>query len=411
MERDLERLDTTGLQQIIWDIFIYGHYFKGIDDQLNLEELPKLFRLSKVPNYVFCISIDNYSNMSIQERLQAKELIEHTIDKLMDKKEYLLIFAHQNCFYLNGNVSEVMSQKKTRYYLQELAERIKSALKEFDISITVGIDFYDSQPLSVENWRTIAQHAIVAQRRKFFEGKGRIYFYEPSNLISRSYTNIFTSSYYKMQQDLFYSIIAGDLRSSKKIASLLIESIFRNKLDSLFYLRIKLIEVGSLTVCNMVELKFPESSLSAGLVDFIEKINSFYDVIDLAESFYQLVEYLVSLSIKRGCQFNSLVLKAKEMIDSSDDLSDITLKKVSKQVNVSYSYLSRLFKRELGVSFTEYINTKRLRRAFPLLFDKQRSIDNVAICSGFKSVQQFERIFKRIYDVSPSTYRKTNIRQ
>ncbi|MCX7796183.1 MAG: helix-turn-helix transcriptional regulator, partial [bacterium] len=244
-------------------------------------------------------------------------------------------------------------------------------------------------------------------RRKFFEGKDKIYFYEylkPSNGLHPNVSS-------KIRYRLLNYIIASDIEKSQKTALILIEEIFKYNLDRLFYLRIKLIEAGTLIICDMIELGFSESKLSQLLVEFIERVNSFYDIIDLAEAFYLLVNYLANFAIKRECKLNPIILKVKEIIDSSEDLSDITLNKISQLVNVNYAYLSRLFKKELGVHFTEYINKERIKRAFPLLFDKQKRIQDIAICSGFKDIQQFERIFKRFYNMTPLQYRKVNMQE
>lgn len=406
----LERVDTLKLHQIIWDIFIYGHYYRREEDRFDIEEIPKLLGLTQIPDYTFCISIDDYSHMSVQEQQQIKDLIRYTISKVMDNKEYFLVFAHQNCFYLNGHMLDLKSYGESpKSCLQELARKIKSVLNGFGISITIGIDFCKYQHSSVEIWRGLAQHAIVAQRRKFFEGKDQIYFYEPflqSN--TSSYSTLLRRFYSEIRYKLLNAIITGDMGKVRKVSSLLITDIFRNNLDRLFYLRIKIIETGILLICDMIELGFPESKLSQMLTEFIERINSLYDVVDLAETFYLLIDYLVNLAIQLECKPNSIVLKVKSIIDSSEDLSEITLSKAAKISNVSYAYLSRLFKKELGITFTEYINRERIKRAFPLLSDKQTSLKDIAFCSGFRDLQQFERVFKRFFNMTPSQYRKFN---
>ncbi|MBC7321176.1 helix-turn-helix transcriptional regulator [bacterium] len=409
MEKSSDKLDIAKLYRIIWDIFIYGHYYKDIE-KLDLEELPKLIGLTRIPNCVFCISIDDYSHMSIQEQLQTKELIERIITQIMNDREYFLLFAHQNCFYLNAYILELEAQEEdSKRCLQRLAEDIKIVPREFDISITIGIDFYKYQQTSIWKWKEIAQHAIVANRRKFFEGKDKIYFYENSNHFNRSYSNVSSKSYSELWHRLLNYIVAGDINKAKKTALFLTEDVFRYNLDRLFYLRIKLIETGTLIICDMIELGFSESKLSQVLTEFIEKVNSFYDIIDLAETFYLLVDHLVDFAIKQKYKLNPIVMKAKEIISSSEDLSDLTLTKVSKLVNVNYSYLSRLFKKELGMSFTEYVNKERIKRALPLLFEKHRRIQDIAICSGFKDVQQFERVFRRFYHMTPLQYKKVNV--
>lgn len=348
--------------------------------------------------------------MSVQEQQQVKDLIRYTISKIMDNREYFLVFAHQNCFYLNGHILDLKSHGESpRSCLHGLAGKIKAVPNEFRISTTVGIDFYEYQHSSIEIWRGLAQHAIVAQRRKFFEGKDQIYFYEPSNQINNSSYNILPHRFYsEIRYRLLNAIITGDVERVKKVSSLLIESIFRNNLDRLFYLRIRIIEAGIMLICEMIELGLPESKLSQMLTEFIERINSLYDIIDLAETFYLLVDYLVNLVIQLKFKPNSIILKIKSIIDTSEDLSEITLSKIAQISNVSYAYLSRLFKEEVGITFTEYINRERMKRAIPLLSDKQRSLKDIASCSGFRDLQQFERVFRQFFNMTPLQYRKLN---
>jgi len=403
MEVRSEDLTSSSFYQFIWDIFIYGQYYSNLD-KLDFEGLPKLLGLSKAPTFVFCISIDDFNSMTESERYKVKKIVKEIISKMLEGKEYALLFAHQNCFYLSGHISEFKGKGEELYILQELAERIKNTAKDFGISLTIGIDFC-IEP-SIENWGKIARCAIVAQRRKFFEGKGRIYFrYErPENSLCKS---TLSATYFNIQQKLLSALIGGNIKEVKEISTGLVKDIFKYNLEKLFYLRTRLIEAGTMLVCNLIELGLPESNTFQVLTDFIGDINSLHDVINLAETFYCLVENLLNLAIKLPCRINPILSKVKEIIEFSEDLSDVTLYKVAKMVNVNYTYLSRLFKKELGLSFTEYISRERIKRAFPLLFDKQKRIGDIAIHAGFKNLQSFERTFKHLYNISPNQFRKT----
>jgi len=87
---------------------------------------------------------------------------------------------------------------------------------------------------------------------------------------------------------------------------------------------------------------------------------------------------------------------------------DIKLKDISKLVFLSEKHLSRKFKEELDISFSEYVINRRLTYASGLLAGNTFSISNIAIMSGFNSPSYFIKQFRKKYGVSPSEYRKTH---
>ena len=68
-------------------------------------------------------------------------------------------------------------------------------------------------------------------------------------------------------------------------------------------------------------------------------------------------------------------------------------------------YFSRMFKKYIGVSFTDYLGQCRLETAMKLLTHTKLPIRKVAEQSGFKSVATFNRIFRASMSCTPSRYR------
>ena len=86
--------------------------------------------------------------------------------------------------------------------------------------------------------------------------------------------------------------------------------------------------------------------------------------------------------------------------------ADLSLRTLAERFNVNRSYLSSLFKKETGISFTEYINSLRIEVAAGLLTNQQLSIAEVAEMVGFAEVSYFNRLFKRIKNQTPAQYVK-----
>lgn len=79
---------------------------------------------------------------------------------------------------------------------------------------------------------------------------------------------------------------------------------------------------------------------------------------------------------------------------------------VADLFGVSSYTLSRLFKNQIGVGFTEYLVSKRIEYAKELLLTTSYSISEVAVMSGFSGIKYFSSAFKLYVGVSPSAFRK-----
>lgn len=84
----------------------------------------------------------------------------------------------------------------------------------------------------------------------------------------------------------------------------------------------------------------------------------------------------------------------------------ITLQNVAEHVFLSENYFSRLFKKEVGVSFVTYLNQQRIDRAKALLKTSELSVDTIAHNVGFTHTSYFCKIFKHFAQTTPEKYRK-----
>lgn len=84
----------------------------------------------------------------------------------------------------------------------------------------------------------------------------------------------------------------------------------------------------------------------------------------------------------------------------------ITLEMLSKEFHLSEKYLSRYFKVNFAIPFKQYVCHLRLSTAKNLLTSTDLSITDVAMNSGFPSVNLFIRTFKSAFGITPLQYRK-----
>ena len=102
---------------------------------------------------------------------------------------------------------------------------------------------------------------------------------------------------------------------------------------------------------------------------------------------------------------NPEILKAIEYIDKNI-AENISCKAVSKHVNMNSNYFSRLFSKELGLNFSDFVLQKRIARATELLSNTKHSVDEIAGLVGIESVSYFYRIYKKMTGKTPGDVRK-----
>lgn len=85
-------------------------------------------------------------------------------------------------------------------------------------------------------------------------------------------------------------------------------------------------------------------------------------------------------------------------------MEEIKLNELAEILNLSRSYLSTLFKKEVGISFTEYLIDFRLNRAIEILAKDNLPLHSVAEMVGYSNYAQFSKIFKKQKGVAPKTF-------
>jgi two-component system response regulator YesN len=96
---------------------------------------------------------------------------------------------------------------------------------------------------------------------------------------------------------------------------------------------------------------------------------------------------------------------AKQYIQDNFE-KQLMLEDVALATNLSSAYLSTIFKKELGISFTDYLISCRMEKAKELLKTTDESISIIAEQVGYLDSRYFSKIFFKVVGLKPSVYRK-----
>lgn len=86
--------------------------------------------------------------------------------------------------------------------------------------------------------------------------------------------------------------------------------------------------------------------------------------------------------------------------------SQISLNDLADRLYLSNAYLSKYIKKNLGMTFMEYLNNVRLFHAVDELMYSDKNLTHIAYDNGFPTSASFTKVFREIYNESPSEYRK-----
>ena len=108
---------------------------------------------------------------------------------------------------------------------------------------------------------------------------------------------------------------------------------------------------------------------------------------------------------EQGDQPSTLIENVRAYVAENLEYT-VSLSDAAKLFHYHEQYLGRLFKRETGMCFSEYINGERVKRAAAYLSGED-SVISIAYRVGFHNVTYFNRVFKRYFGKTPTEYKKT----
>ena len=100
--------------------------------------------------------------------------------------------------------------------------------------------------------------------------------------------------------------------------------------------------------------------------------------------------------------------RLKKIVQFLDDNMDssITMKKITAEFGFSERSLSRLFQKDLAMTFVQYFTILRMLRALQLLIDGSYSISEISNMVGYNSLPTFSNTFQKVIGVRPTDYSK-----
>jgi len=223
-----------------------------------------------------------------------------------------------------------------------------------------------------------------------------------------------THSYKHIEEILRREDLRSEFNAYFEVKNLLFKSLIATKENQL------------IEYLDQLEKRFIKSTLSDKFVEFIvldmnrfvHRLYKDYSLMNqenldvAAMDFYEIRDEIVKICIyikEISMRQKIDTFEIQKYIDNHF-YETINLVDIAEKYHVSKEHLSRLFKKEVGVSVQNYIIDKRIEYSKRLLMrNGMLSIKTISIMSGYLDLQYFYRVFKKKVGVTPMEYRNDNI--
>jgi AraC-like DNA-binding protein/HAMP domain-containing protein len=280
-----------------------------------------------------------------------------------------------------------------------LINKIRSGLdQKYSVTIAVG-----NSKNSILSFADSYDEAFKALSHKFILGMNRNIFYK--DLERKSQQQAFPSlvSY---ETELIKAIKLSAPKLIEEKLNIFIEEIKGREGDAPLFLKMIISNLYLQALQTIQQSNIEIEEVFDDPLPIYQKIISHQTIDGMGR---ELLEVLINIAdfinIKKGQKFYQMIAKAQEYILQNYGRGDLSLEEVANVVHVSGCYFSLIFKREVGMTFIDYLVKVRIEKAKELLAIPGNLSYEVAYQVGYNNPTYFSRTFKKHTGISPTEFK------
>lgn len=142
--------------------------------------------------------------------------------------------------------------------------------------------------------------------------------------------------------------------------------------------------------------------------NYLEKVERIGDARSMKLWLTNYLAWIVDYSAaKLKVTETDVIVKAKRYISEHWDDAELSLTEVAEQVGLNEKYFTNRFTKETGENFSSYVTALRMQKAKELLKTTTFKVYEISEMTGYRNVEHFNRVFKKLNGVTPAQFRKT----
>lgn len=348
---------------------------------------------------VFCIEIDQMEQR--WDNADEINLWKFAVSNVLSE----VVKIEGNHIVFDGPEGRILSivefrdaQKADILRIEDSYRRLCGLIKKvLGFTITVGAG---NRCSGYENLRNSYNQAAVALQNKFVLGNDRVITY--SELGAESAGMGFYPG--EIHEDLLINLRLGNRERLEEKLRDVFEYIRDRKLSIDYTYAVYM---GLVSIClsfvvesgSSIEELFGKNFLPLEEVKKRESVEALHRWI--TELFGKILEHSRCGRMTRA---RKITESAKEYIDTNYMDNELTVEDIARSLYINSGYLRQIFKKEAGMTVTDYITNTRMKKARELLNSGNIKLCEISSMVGYSDASYFSKCFKKYYGRSPSEY-------
>jgi len=387
------------------DKFISDLLYSNITSVDEINRKMHFFGINIDAFIVLCMEIDNY-NKAVEEVTEEDKFIymfyiKEKINELLNRcRIQSIISCNLNTFSVILQFKKDESEELLKDSVISLAEELRNKIERmYDFTISIGISrFYQN----ISDIRIAYKEAIMCLENRFYIGNNStIHIDDIFNFESAAGNREIDN------KNIIEAIRTGNTQKIREEIDKVIEGL--SHISNPVFVRNICIEiVASAARMYCAIYGNMEDILEDGVVPFdrLMKCTSAYDLFGIVRTI--IAGIIDEILEKQNSQTRKVISKALEYININYH-REITLNDLAGHVFMSPWYFSKLFKKETGETFSEFLLKTRIEKAKEILKSQlELKTYEVAEKVGFNDARYFGQIFKKVTGLTPSDFREMN---
>lgn len=321
-------------------------------------------------------------------------IVQNVFEELFNREHKGYVLHHsQNRYAVLINPDETAAKEELEALLQDGKFFLQ---KYYHLDMTIAVSDIHEE---MEEIPVAYKEAVKALRYEYLLGNSSIIEYQ--RIESRRFQYLSTTES-RLFQMLIKYMKEGDSRKAPEIfAEEIMEMYGINTEVSMETVEFFKYEIVNNVNKAMLSMGCPAEEGADAVTELLSK-STFQQ---FKEEFAKLLALLCEKEEENAYQEDVCRL-AKRYVDEHFSDPMLTVAGVGEQMQITASYLSRMFRERYGVSILNYISETRIKSAKKALCEKKKSIYEIAEENGFLSSNVFIKAFKKQEGITPGAYRE-----
>ncbi|MBP1995185.1 helix-turn-helix domain-containing protein [Paenibacillus eucommiae] len=360
------------------------------------------------PRLVMVVSIDRYPDLSISKPFAWREEIGQQLVEALHEAilvPFLWVWVGEGVLAL---LVDLPSEEPSGLSIKEKALRLGKRLQNyaddrgFPVSIGIGSDYYDN-PYMLHYSYEEAKESLMD---RFFQGNRLIFHYEKRKLSDKVWKKAVSPA---EKAELLARVRIGDIEGSISFLKILLEQMAHSYMHNVDMYKSEAFDL----VMSLSRLVLDTGAdASEILSDNARVIQELYNTIRYDKFVHKVCDYWRELAgqvaLANAADVSPAIRSALEYLKQNMS-NKISLDQVAQYCFISTYHFAHLFKKEVGLSFIDYLNKMRIEKAVHYLETTDLSVQEIASRVGFHDSNYFARKFKSLMNCSASEYRAAKL--